>query len=276
MVVARLLARRLDVTVLTRQPAAARTVLGPAAAIVEGDLADQARLSALLSRGDRVFLLSPIAENLVQLQMSLVTAAAAAGVERVVKISGSDWTFRPPGASLSGTSHQAIEDALAASGIPHVAIRPNAWMQVALGQVIEQAIAGSIPWPYGDAAIDYIDVSDIADVAVNMLTSDSLRKGPLVLTGSEALDGEGLAKVAAQIADVVVRLRMLTPAEHAAELSASGVAPFRQRIVSEFASLMRTGAAAHITTTVQDILSRPPRRVAEFLAEQWREQKLRS
>jgi uncharacterized protein YbjT (DUF2867 family) len=276
LVVARLLAQRLDVVVLTRQAEAARTVLGPAAAIVEGDLADQAGLSALLSRGDRVFLLSPIAENLVQLQMSLVTAAAAAGVERVVKISGSDWTFRPPGASFSGTSHQAIEDALAASGVPHVAIRPNAWMQVALGQVIEQAIAGSIPWPYGDVAIDYIDANDIADVAVNMLTSDRLPAGPLVLTGSEALDGEGLAGIAGRVADVVVRLRKLTPAEHAAELSASGVAPFRQRIVGEFASLMRTGAAARITTTVHDVLGRPPRRVEEFLMEQWRERRLRT
>lgn len=274
LVVARLLARRLDVTVLTRQPASARTVLGPAAAIVEGDLADQAGLSALLSRGDRVFLLSPIAENLVSLQTSLVTAAAA-GVERVVKISGSDWTFRPQGASFSGTSHQAIESALAASGVPYVAIRPNAWMQVALGQILEQAIAGSIPWPYGDAAIDYIDANDIADVAVRVLTSDKLPDGPLVLTGSEALDGEGLARIAAQTTGVAVRARQLTPAQHAAQLSVSGVAPFRQRIVSEFASLMRTGAAGHITTTVQDILGRPPRGVAEFLAELWREQKLR-
>jgi len=273
LVVARLLAQRRNVAVLTRRPAAAQTLLGPQATVVEGDLADQARLGAVLSRGDRVFLLSPIAENLAPLQISLVAAAVAAGVERVVKISGSDWTFRPPGASFSGRAHQAIEDALASSGLPHVAIRPNAWMQVSLGQVLDQAIAGSIPWPYGGVAIDYIDANDIADVAVRVLTSDGLARGPLVLTGSEALDGKGLVRIAAKIAGIPVRLRELTPAEHTAELSASGLAPFRQRIVGEFANLMRTGAAAHITTTVQDILGRPPRRVEEFLAGQWQERR---
>jgi uncharacterized protein YbjT (DUF2867 family) len=275
LVVARLLAQRLDVVVLARRPTEARTFLGPTVTIVEGDLANPSEVGALLSRGDRVFLLSPIAENVVSLQTSLVTAAAAVGVERVVKISGSDWTFRPPGASFSGSAHQAIEDALASSGIPHVAIRPNAWMQGALGQIVEQAIAGSIPWPYGDAAIDYIDANDIADVAVSMLTADRLPEGPLVLTGSEALGGEGLARIAAKIVGVSVQVRALTPAEHAAELSESGVAPFRQRIIGEFANLMRTGAAARTTTTVRDILGRPPRRVEEFLMEQWRNRRLR-
>jgi uncharacterized protein YbjT (DUF2867 family) len=204
LVVARLLAQRRHVAVLTRRPAAARALLGPAVTILEGNLVDRAGLGAMLSRGDRVFLLSPIAENLASLQISLIAAAAAAGVARLVKISGSDWTFRPPGVSFSGSAHQAIEDALASSGIPHVAIRPNAWMQVALGQIIEQAIAGSIPWPYGDAAIDYIDANDIAEVAVSALTSDRLPDGPLVLTGSEAFDGEGIARIAGHIAGVAV------------------------------------------------------------------------
>lgn len=274
LVVARLLAQRRDVAVLTRRPAAARTLLGPAVTIIEGDLADPAGSGAILSSGDRVFLLSPIAENLASLQISLIATAAAVGVERLVKISGSDWTFHPPEASFSGSAHQAIEDALVSSGIRHVAIRPNAWMQVALGQIIEQAVAGSIPWPYGDAAISYIDANDIADVAVNALTSERLPDGPLVLTGSEAINGEGIARIAGQIAGVAVRLRELTPAEHAAELVAHGVAPFRRRIVGEFASLIRTGAAASITTSVQDIVGRRPRSVAEFLAEQWRERHL--
>ena len=59
-------------------------------------------------------------------QSRVIEAAQAAGLSHIVKLSGSDWTIKPAGFSLSGDAHGHVEQFLQDSGISHVVLRPNA------------------------------------------------------------------------------------------------------------------------------------------------------
>ena len=177
---------------------------------------------------DRVVLLSPIGERLAQDQIAVIGAAEAARVERIVKISGSDWTIDPPGRSISGAAHAEVERRLAASRIASVALRPNAWMQVSLPSQIARIKAGqALVAAYGEAPVGFIDARDIADVTVQQSLAPKLVQGPLVLTGSQALSIGDIGKLASRITkrDLAVEA---APSNGIASLG------FEQRAVAEF------------------------------------------
>lgn len=263
LVTTRLLEQGQHVRVFTRRPEVARALFGDRVEIATGDFADSASLHAALAGTRKLFLLSPLNERLADQQIAVADAAAVEGSSRIVKISGSHWTIDPPGASISGDAHAAVERHLASLGVEHVSIRPNAWMQVALLNTIRQAVTGQVlSARHGNAGIGYIDARDIADVAVHQLLAPSVAKTPLVITGAQAVTTRDIATILARVLH-----RPIGVAE-----STVGVAPvsgdsFEHRAVAQFGTLIAAGSAAPVTRVVSDLLGRAPRSVDAFIAE---------
>ena len=259
--VPRLLNAGRRVRALTRRPQVAADLFNGRVEIAEGDFALPDSLGTALTGIKRVLLLSPISDTLARDQIALIDAAKAAGVERIVKISGSDWTI---GTSLSGDAHQQVEDYLAASGLEHVSIRPNAWLQVGLAQVVEQIRQRQPLYArHGAAKVGYVDVRDIADVAVSQLVAEIVAQGPLVITGPNALCTSDIAALASSIVGSMVQTTFTAPA--ATRPHGDG---FEARVVLQFFEVIGRGGAAGLTDTVERVLGRPPRSVAAYLREQ--------
>lgn len=250
------------VRVLTRSPDRARVLFGAAAEIAGGDFADPARLAAAAAGAGRLFLLSPLGETLARDQIAVIDAARAAGVRRIVKLSGSDWTV---GTSRSGDAHKRVEDHLAAAVPESVAIRPNAWAQVALAGPLAQLRAGGPLHARHAAAVSYIDIRDIADVAVAQLLAPAVAPGPLVITGPEALTIGDLARIASQLTGRTVAVSD-TPPPGPDPLA--HVPEFERGVIAQFYKVIAAGGAAGLTDTVARVLGLPPRRVAGLLAEE--------
>lgn len=267
LLVPRLLARSARVRVLTRDPVHARTLLGEGAELAPGDLGDSASVRDALRGATHAFVLSPIASDLAALQTGLIHAAHNAGVSHVVKLSGSDWTIgTDPGRSAAGAAHQAVEQALAATGLSHVVLRPNAWMQVALGRIASELEGGNtLTSAYAGARVSYIDARDIADVAVRALLDAQLLRpalpGPWVLTGAQALDFADIAALVMQRTGRPIAICAM-PQRHDQRLPA-----FVQQAHAQFAALICEGVAGPVTRTVEQVLGRPPRTVAGYLAQ---------
>lgn len=261
-VVRRLLERKARVRVLTRRPQEAVRLWGERVEVVAGDFAEPSRLPAVFDGAERLFLLSPIGEHLAAHQKAAVDAAATAGIERIVKISGSDWTIENADRSVSGAAHAAVEVHLKASRIPHTVIRPNAWMQVSLAPVVQALSRGeNIPARYGGAAVSFIDAEDIADVAVHALLAVTPLPGPLVLTGEEALTAVEIARLAARVLKRPVALSDAAPPG-----PPPGLEPFERRAIAEFIELIAEGQAATVTDTVERVTGHPARSAERFLA----------
>ena len=261
-VVRALLDQGQPVRALTRRPQVATSLFGQRLEIAEGDFAEPRSLDRALSSVDRILLLSPLSEWLIDHQVALVEAAERQGVRRVVKISGSSWTIESADRSIAGNAHRTVERRLVGGAIESVSIRPNAWTQASLPPQIARARSGqSIVTLCGDAAVSYVDARDIADVAIAQLLAEEISPDPLVLTGAEALDIRALA----DLLSVHVRRPVAWTSESPTR---SWSLTFEQRTIAEFLALIGEGRAAPVTTTVERVLGRPPRSVADFLSEQ--------
>ncbi|PZP53208.1 MAG: nucleoside-diphosphate sugar epimerase [Agrobacterium fabrum] len=260
-VVSRLLQKQAEVRVLTRRREDALKLWGDRVEIAEGNFSDPASLKEAARGIDRVFLLSSIGETLAVDQKTVIDAALSTRVSRIVKISGSDWTIKNAGRSISGAAHAEVERHLAASGIAHTVLRPNAWMQVALEPVVAALRKGDdVPARFGNAAVSFIDADDIADVAVHALTSSAPVSSTFVLTGGEALTALEIARIAARILH-----RPVGVSHNAASVFPPHIGAFEEKAISEFGQLIGDGFAAPVTDTIQQISGRQPRSVEGYL-----------
>jgi uncharacterized protein YbjT (DUF2867 family) len=246
----------------------ARTTLGPGVEIAAGDLDDPASLERALAGIRRVFLMNALGPELARRDAAIIDAAKRAGVARIVKLSGSSWTMRAGAETASGAQHAQSERALAASGLAHAIVRPNAFMQVALGGVAAMLAAGdTLTLTLGEARVAYIDVRDIADVAAHALLADGAANGVHEITGPAALGGAELAAIARELTGRPIAYRPGDPAQALAKLRAQGLSEFELRHRAEMMALLAAGAAERVTDTVPRLLGRTARDARSFLAE---------
>ena len=262
LVVRKLLDLGEPVRAFTRRPEIAASLFGARVEIAAGEFSDAESLSRALTSIDRLVLLSPVGERLTHHQIAVIEAAERAGVRRIIKISGSNWTIDPPGHSISGAAHAEVERRLSQSPIESVTLRPNAWMQVSLQNHVARVKAGQpLRAPNRDARISYIDARDISDVAVNQLLAARLDATPLVLTGPRPVSIDEIAAFAERSVGRRVAIGGEPPRPNPAP-------SFEERAVAEFATLIGRGHAAPPTDTVSRVLGRPPRTVEAYLTEQ--------
>jgi len=256
LVVAGLLAQGVRVRVLSRQNTLAVHLAQAGVELSQGELGEPDTLQRALNGVRAAFLLSPISPDLARHQRHFVQAARQAGVPRLVKLSGSAWTLEP-GRTWSGDAHREVEQALADSGLPHAVLRPNAWAQVVLAPLAAALRAGDVlGGGFGEAQVSYIDIRDIADVAVHTLLSPgALPSTPLELTGPEALSHAELAQRLSALSGRPIRWQAPAPAP---------VAPnpnYLQQVHAQFHHWISSGVAAPVTDTVARTLGRPARRL---------------
>lgn len=262
LIVERLVQLQRPVRILTRRPDAAKDLFGSAVDIVAGDFDDAASVGIATRGIGRLLLLSPIGDRLAAHQIAVAEAAALAGCARIVKISGSDWTIKPPGNSISGDAHSAVEQRLTELSAESVSLRPNAWMQVSLHNTIRQVLNGhEIAALNPSAAVGYIDARDIADVSVHQLLADRVAGEVLILAGSAVVSPREIAALLSRLLGRPVGV-VKKPA-----LPTSEDVDFEHRAVAQFASLIAAGRAAMTTNTVFDLLGRKPRTIETFIAE---------
>lgn len=270
LLVPRLLARGARVRALTRSAERAEGFRAQQVDVVVGGFEDADALRHASEGVSHLFLLSPITPTLAAQQIAAIEAAKAAGVQRIVKLSGSHWTLAPPGRSLSGDAHAEVEAALARTGIAHRVLRPNAWTQVMLARLAAEIAGGDILHaPHGEARTAYIDTRDIADVAVAALLDAAPPglDGPWVLTGSRAVDHAELARIASRITGRTIVAQPLSAQQRLARQRDSGLPPFIERVHAQFAKLIGAGEAEPVTETVARVLGRAPRTIESFLEE---------
>ena len=80
-----------------------------------------------------------------------------------------------------------VEDALKSSGLPWTVLKPTFFMQNFMGAAQTVASDGVIYWDLGDANLSMIDIRDIADSAVAVLTGGGHEGNEYILTGPSAL-----------------------------------------------------------------------------------------
>lgn len=239
----------------------------PGADVVLGDLDDPATLPAAFDGVDQLFLNTagpyPEEELVIAQQRGAIDAAAAAGVEHVVKISAVG--TRTGGPMPFGT-HAAIEAHLADSGLAATVLRPNTVMQNLVRGISSVTPEGRFFEPFG-GKIAHVDARDVADSAFAVLTGAAPRGGEHDLTGPAALTAPELAAALSTTLDREIELVQPGLDELAPIMIDRGMPESYVRHFVELAGLVTDGALAQVTTSVADLTGKPPRSIEAFLAE---------
>jgi uncharacterized protein YbjT (DUF2867 family) len=190
-----------------------RGVVEPASRVerVVFDLLDRPATSAALSGVESVLLIVPEIEDMIDMTASLVAAAVARGIRRVVKLS-----FLNADIGLGGPIvlwHQEADRVLTESAVPSVFLRANSLMQNAL-RFHAQGImtSGVLSSPLGGGRVSFVDARDVARAAAAALLGEP-RRGFYCLTGPEALAQAEIARVLTAVLGRPVHYREATEAD---------------------------------------------------------------
>jgi uncharacterized protein YbjT (DUF2867 family) len=261
-VVRALMERGAPVRAFVRDPVTARRKLRDGVHVVPGDFADPRSVLAALAEVDVLFLSGADDPRRVGWETDLIDAASAAGVQRIVKLSGIGAAPDSPVGPWAW--HGQIERHLLGSGVPAVMLRASFFMSNLLAGARQIAEGGSLAAPAGDAKIAMVDPRDVGVCAATVLTTAGHEGRAYVLTGPQAVSFAEVARAIASVAGREVAYLPLSDEAARQGLIETGIPdPVAQQIVAVFAAL-RGGAGAKVTDTVQSLTGRPPADVAAF------------
>ncbi len=187
---------------------------------------------------------------------AFVALARRQGVEHVVLLSG-----------RGEEGAERAEQVLVNSGLIWNVVRASWFMQnFSESFMLEGLQAGELVLPQPRAREPFIDVDDIAEVAVAALTEPTLRNRLLEVTGPELLT---FVECVRAIAEASGRDIGFTPVPVAAYLTgakAEGLPDNVAWLINELFEHVLDGRNESTTDTVQQVLGRPARSLAEYVA----------
>lgn len=209
---------------------------------------------------ERMFLVRPPALSNVHRDIApAIYAAVDAGVKHIVflSIQGVEDNRIVP--------HYKIEQKILSLDLDYTFLRAGFFMQnLSTTHRDEIRDASEIRLPVGKAKTSFIDVRDIAAVAVKCLTEDDHAKKRYTLTGAEALDYD---QVAAILSDVLGRdIRYTNPStlKFFYDKIAQGESITYSFVVTALYTITRFGNAADVTPDVHELLGRAPITFEQF------------
>ncbi|MFI6084971.1 NAD(P)H-binding protein [Streptomyces sp. NPDC051217] len=211
---------------------------------VRADFDDPASLARAVADVDAVFLVTVPPVPTADHDIALVTAARAAGVRKIVKLSAIGSGERFEGATV-GAWHLSAEEAIEAGGLVWTMLRPPSFASNFLWYRALIQAGEPIPNLVGDSRQAIVDPRDVAAVAVAAMTSDVHDGQRYDLTGPELLT---FADQAAILGRVLERPAKITDNNALDQLPAGMVTGI---------GWARVGGAAHVTDHVLRVLGRP-------------------
>lgn len=210
-----------DLAVLVRDPEKAADLAALGVDVRVGSYDDAASLDAAFAGVDRLLFVSgsEVGARVPQHQ-NVIDAAARAGVGLVAYTSITRADTSP---LALAAEHRATEEALAASGLPHVLLR-NAWyLENYTGQIPVALEHGAVLGAAGDGRVSAAARADYAEAAAAVVAGDGHAGRVYELGGDAAFTlSEYAAELASQAA-APVAYRDLSVAEYQAALVAAGL-----------------------------------------------------
>ena len=240
-------------------------MLGEDVELAVGSFEDRGSLDRALDGVDGLFLACANVSEQVEHECAAIDAATAAGVRRIVKLSGpraavDSWV-------LFERWHGEIERHLLGSGVPWVLLRPSAYMTNLLGSADAVRHTGKLFAPAGTARITYVDPRDVAAAAAAALAVEAHEGSTYTVTGPEAITYEQIARdLSAATGRQIEYVDIPYDAAREVMLGAGLSQMMADSIVDTFLR-MQEGAMADATEAVRTLTGREARTFGHFARE---------
>jgi len=239
----------------TRNPLAVSSKLPYPSETVKFDFNRQETFAPVLKGVEKVFLIARPGDNHSdKVAMPFIDKAKEEGVRLIVNLTAMgvecDDSFML----------RILEKYVEQSGIPYVHLRPNWFMQnFNSGPMLADIKnTGGLHLPASEAKVSFIDVRDIAAVALAVMTEPQHTGKAYTLTGGQALDHYEAVDILSLAAGKTINYVPLTEEIASAALKKAGVAKDLIDRWTDFYRKVRQGLCAPITNDVESVLGRPP------------------
>lgn len=229
------------------------------------DLKDADSLAAAFAGAGKVFSISPLVENLVELGAATVAAAKRAGVKHIVRSSAQGADVDAPIAL--GRWHGAVEKMIEDSGLEWTFVQPNSFIQNYLGYADTIKNQNAFYAPLGDGKISLVDARDIAAVAVAALTEDAHAGKKYVVTGGESLSNQDIAEIFTDVLGREIKYFDAPDDTARRQMIDSKMPAWMVDAVMELNQIGKAGYVAEVSPTVAAVTGRQPRTFRRFVEE---------
>lgn len=224
-----LAAKGVPTRALVRDLEKAKRLEGLGIEIVQADLAQPETLVEALEGSQKAYFVTSGAAT--QLSQNFYVAAKQAGVQQVVRLSGS-FMVGPDSAVTFDQWHYQAEQALEHSGLAWTHLRPSYFMQ----NILFQGASGTLALPFANRPVNLVDIRDIAAVAVAALTTEGHAGQVYEITGPQALTFQEVAAKLTAITGKTYTYVPVSEAQFAQALAQWGLpAPVAADLAREYA-----------------------------------------
>lgn len=160
---------------------------------------------------------------------------------------------------------QRSEKALQETGADWTILR-SSWFAQNFSEhfLLEPVLSGMIALPVGDVKEPFIDVEDIADVAVATLTDVNHVGQVYELSGPRALTFAEVTKEIAKASGRDIRYKSISTEQFISELQQQGLPEDIISLMEELFTKVLDGRNSHVTNGVQQALGRDPRDFRDY------------
>lgn len=228
------------------------------------DMRDRENLARAMRGIRTVALVIPDVIDMESIGLNVVSAAQSAGVNRLLWFSS--FGAKRENQARFSRRHPVIDEAVRASGIPYIILRPNFFMQDFTTFYAETIrTTGTIFLPLGDVRVSHLDLRDLAQAAVAALEDDRQLNRSFDLSGPEALHTLEVAEHIGSAIGRPIRYQPITAAAMEASLRDAGMDPwFAEGLAELYAWVRDSGLASEVTEASEQLLGREPNSFGQF------------
>lgn len=228
-----------------------------------GDLDDPSTLGPAFEGVDTLWLLTQVSPREPEHSMNALWAARQAGVRSVLRNSAVGAAHDAP--TRNSRLHALSDVAVVESGMDWTILRPHFYMQNLFGAAGSIAGAGAMYLNMGESPLGTIDVRDVAEMTLAILTDPAAHFGKIYTpTGPESIT---LKAAAAAIGAAIGKQVSYVPVPSTAAREAMigfGMPPWVAAAIAEYGEAYATGWGDFTTEDFTTVVGHPPRSIEQF------------
>jgi uncharacterized protein YbjT (DUF2867 family) len=236
---------------------------------VLADYSDKRSLRNALEGVTSVFVVCSPIPQLVELESNMVEACKESGVKHVVlnsALGAGDYPKSFP------SWHRKVEDKLKATGLSYTILRPNGFLQNIVAYNAPSIRAqGAFYAAMGDAKVSYLDVGDIAVVAVKALRGGAHAGKTYELNGPEAISNQELATRISKVASRAVKYVDIPESAQREAMLGMGMPEWQVTALLELQQYYKLGGGGKTDGLLQALIERAPVTLDQYLTANARE-----
>ncbi|MHA7773815.1 SDR family oxidoreductase [Roseibium sp. M-1] len=232
---------------------------------IAGGFTDAGRLLDAAEGIDVLVLITPSAPEAADQASRCLAVARQAGVRKVVRLSAIK--ADPAGPTENTRLHGRTEDEIRDSGLTHVFLRPNFFMQnlfMVAGMIKSQ---GSFSFANGEGRNGLVDTRDVALCLRHCVESDRWNGGACELTGPETISLYEVAHRLSNILGSPVRYDPVSPQDAYGFAMGGGWGEWLAALLRDYGAAYRSGWGDFVTGHVEEMTGQPPRSFETFAKE---------